>query len=145
MKRQGQGGVSDHLVSHCREGDLLTLAEPAGDFVLPDAVPERLLMVTAGSGITPVHSIVKSLLASNFDGKVTWVHFERRYRDLMLSDSLAVLRRDPRLDLRLVLSGDSPVTATRPAVWMNTGSPTISTTPPGKPFSPAGRPAFSTR
>ena len=101
-------GVSDHLVNRCREGDLLTLAEPAGEFVLPDPVPERLLMVTAGSGITPVHSIVKSLLASNFDGKVTWVHFERRYRDLMLSDSLAQLRRDPRLDLRLVLSGDSP-------------------------------------
>ena len=108
VKRQGRGGVSDHLVNRCREGDLLTLAEPAGEFVLPDPVPERLLMVTAGSGITPVHSIVKSLLASNFDGKVTWVHFERRYRDLMLSDSLAQLRRDPRLDLRLVLSGDSP-------------------------------------
>ena len=108
VKRQGRGGVSDHLVNRCREGDLLTLAEPAGEFVLPDPVPERLLIVTAGSGITPVHSIVKSLLASNFDGKVTWVHFERRYRDLMLSDSLAQLRRDPRLDLRLVLSGDSP-------------------------------------
>ena len=108
VKRQGRGGVSDHLVNRCREGDLLTLAEPAGEFVLPDPVPERLLMVTAGSGITPVHSIVKSLLASNFDGKVTWVHFERRYRDLMLSDSLAQLRRDPRLDLRLVLSSDSP-------------------------------------
>ena len=93
VKRQGRGGVSDHLVNRCREGDLLTLAEPAGEFVLPDPVPERLLMVTAGSGITPVHSIVKSLLASNFDGKVTWVHFERRYRDLMLSDSLAQLRQ----------------------------------------------------
>ncbi len=108
VKRQGEGGVSDHLVNHCREGDLLTLAEPAGDFVLPEAVPERLLMVTAGSGITPVHSIVKSLLASNFDGKVVWVHFERRYQDLILSESLAGLRGDPRLDLRLVLTGETP-------------------------------------
>jgi len=108
VKRQGRGGVSDYLVSRCREGDMLTLAEPAGDFVLPEAPPERLLMVTAGSGITPVHSIVKSLLASNFTGKVVWVHFERGYQDLILSESLARLRRDPRLDLRLVLTGDRP-------------------------------------
>ncbi|HEX5678005.1 MAG TPA: ferredoxin reductase [Alcanivorax sp.] len=108
VKRQGEGGVSDHLVNRCRAGDLLTLAEPSGDFVLPEAVPERLLMVTAGSGITPVHSIVKSLLASNFDGKVVWAHFERRYQDLILSESLAELRRDPRLDLRLVVTGDTP-------------------------------------
>jgi stearoyl-CoA 9-desaturase NADPH oxidoreductase len=108
VKRQGEGGVSDHLVSHCQEGDLLTLAEPAGDFVMPGAAPERLLMVTAGSGITPVHSIVKSLLASNFGGKVTWVHFERRYQDLMLSDSLAALRGDSRVDLRLVITGETP-------------------------------------
>ena len=42
MKRQGRGGVSDHLVNRCREGDLLTLAEPAGEFVLPDPVPESV-------------------------------------------------------------------------------------------------------
>lgn len=108
VKASGKGGVSDHLVRHCREGDLLVLGDAAGDFVLPDAVPERLLMVTAGSGITPVHSIVKHLLASGFKGNLHWVHFEKTAADLMLARSVNELSQDSRLYFRLVLTGGSP-------------------------------------
>ena len=108
IKANGQGGVSDHLVRHARAGDLLVLGEASGDFVLPGPAPERLLLVSAGSGLTPVHSIAKELLASNQELNLVWFHFERRYQDLMLASSLRDLSADPRLDLRVVLSGEPP-------------------------------------
>ncbi|MBM1142986.1 NADPH oxidoreductase [Alcanivorax sp. ALC70] len=108
VKRHGPGGVSDHLVNHCREGDLVTLSPATGDFVLPEAAPERILFLTAGSGVTPVHSIVKSLLASNYEGQLVWAHFERGYHQWLLGESLRGLALDDRLDFRLVLTGDTP-------------------------------------
>lgn len=106
IKANGQGGVSDHLVRHAKAGDLLVLGDAQGDFVLPEALPTRLLLVTAGSGITPVHSIVKALLASNRGPDLLWFHFERRRQDLMLADSLRQCRADPRLDFRLMVTGE---------------------------------------
>ena len=108
VKQNGTGGVSDHLVNHCREGDLLTLSPASGDFVMPEAAPERILLLSAGSGVTPVHSIVKTLLASNYEGQLIWAHFERCYDQLLLSESLRGLASDDRVDFRLVLTGDTP-------------------------------------
>lgn len=108
VKANGGGGVSDYLVHQCVEGEVLILGEPAGDFVLPDPIPEHLLMVTAGSGITPVHGIVKHLLGSSFQGDLVWIHFERRYADLMRAPEIRQLGQDSRLDFRLVLTADAP-------------------------------------
>ena len=46
------GKVSTALVRGTRPGDVLFLAPPEGDFVLPES-PRPLLMLTAGSGLTP--------------------------------------------------------------------------------------------
>ncbi|MEO1902783.1 MAG: iron-sulfur cluster-binding domain-containing protein [Alcanivorax sp.] len=108
VKANGGGGVSDHLVHRCRAGDLLTLSPAAGDFVLPDPAPERILLLSAGSGVTPVHSIVKSWLSSGQTGRLVWRHFERNYSSLLLGESLRELALDERLDFRLVLSADAP-------------------------------------
>ncbi len=108
VKANGGGGVSDHLVHRCRAGDLLTLSPAAGDFVLPDPAPERILLLSAGSGVTPVHSIVKSWLSSGQTGRLVWRHFERNYSSLLLGESLRELALDGRLDFRLVLSAEAP-------------------------------------
>ena len=55
VKRVPGGLVSGALAHGTPVGMLLRLAPPAGEFVLPDPVPEKLLFVTAGSGITPGH------------------------------------------------------------------------------------------
>ena len=108
VKANGGGGVSDHLVHRCRAGDLVSLSAPAGDFVIPEPAPERILLLSAGSGVTPVHSIVKSWLSSGQTGRLIWVHFERNYSSLLLGESLRELALDDRLDFRLVLSADTP-------------------------------------
>ena len=57
------GVVSGHLVRRTRPGTMLRLAQAAGDFVLPDPLPGKLLLVTAGSGITPVIGMLRNLFS----------------------------------------------------------------------------------
>jgi ferredoxin-NADP reductase len=63
VKVMADGLVSTQLVRGTRPGTIVRLAPPNGDYVLPDPVPERLLFVTAGSGVTPVMSMLRDLIA----------------------------------------------------------------------------------
>lgn len=55
------GRVSHHLVRSLKPGKYLPIGEPQGEFVLPDAIPVHPLFITAGSGITPVMSMLRNL------------------------------------------------------------------------------------
>ena len=79
------GVVSNHLVHHTQPGDVLFLAPPQGDFTLPSG-PRPLLMLTAGSGLTPVMSMLRTLLPTRPDADVVLIHSVRE-RDHMLFDA----------------------------------------------------------
>jgi stearoyl-CoA 9-desaturase NADPH oxidoreductase len=55
------GKVSPYLCGGLRPGALVRLGGVEGTFVLPDPLPAKLLFVSAGSGITPIASMVRSL------------------------------------------------------------------------------------
>src|SRR6476469_47546 len=55
------GVVSNHLVRTVRAGQMIHLGQAEGDFVLADPMPGKLLLVTAGSGITPVIGMLRNL------------------------------------------------------------------------------------
>lgn len=57
------GTVSNHLVHRTAPGTMLRLAQADGDFVLPQPLPAKLLLVTAGSGITPVIGMLRNLFS----------------------------------------------------------------------------------
>ena len=64
------GAVSQHLVRTAKVGQMLQLAQAEGDFVLtPPKAGQRqkLLLVTAGSGITPVIGMLRNLYSRNED------------------------------------------------------------------------------
>ncbi|WP_448851418.1 ferredoxin reductase [Corynebacterium sp. 335C] len=61
VKAQHEGRLSRHLVANAKPGTVIRLAAPAGDFHLPDPTPAKLLFITAGSGITPVISMLRHL------------------------------------------------------------------------------------
>jgi ferredoxin-NADP reductase len=56
-----EGFLSSHLVSGLEPGAIIRLAAPNGDFVLPDPPPEKMLFLVAGSGITPVMAMLRTL------------------------------------------------------------------------------------
>ena len=63
VKAIPDGVVSQHLVRRARPGQMLHLDQAQGDFVLPDPLPRKLLLVTAGSGITPVIGMLRNLFS----------------------------------------------------------------------------------
>ena len=105
VKRQSGGQVSNHLHDHLKVGDVLTLSQAMGEFVLPAALPAKMLLLSAGSGITPVMAMLRSLKAQGYRGDVAFVHICRAPDDLIFANALKDLAtRWPAL--RLVLHFD---------------------------------------
>ncbi len=77
------GTVSEHLVHRARPGDVVQVDGPSGDFVLPDPMPQRLLFLTGGSGITPVVGMLRWLQATGVDADVVLLHHVRTLDRLM--------------------------------------------------------------
>ncbi len=67
VKAVPDGLVSNHLVHRAVPGTLVHLEQAAGEFVLQTA-HDRLLFVTAGSGITPVIGMLRNLFPSTDTG-----------------------------------------------------------------------------
>jgi ferredoxin-NADP reductase len=61
VKNVDAGVVSPYLVRHGRIGAIVSLGGVEGDFVLPEDPPARLLFISAGSGITPIMSMLRSI------------------------------------------------------------------------------------
>lgn len=65
VKAIPDGKVSNHLVHQARPGAVIQMDQATGDFHLPVDVPERVLFVTAGSGITPVMGMLRHGLSGS--------------------------------------------------------------------------------
>jgi ferredoxin-NADP reductase len=55
------GKVSPYLVRTARRGVIVRLGGVEGAFTLPDPLPDKLLFISAGSGITPIMSMLRSI------------------------------------------------------------------------------------
>jgi ferredoxin-NADP reductase len=98
------GKVSPYFVREARVGGIVRLGGVEGTFVLPDEVPEKMLFISAGSGITPVMSMLRSLEHSGDLGDVVHVHSARTEAAAIFGDQLRGLqeRQDGyKLQLRL--------------------------------------------
>ncbi len=106
VKRRPGGKLSVWWNECAAVGDVLTLGAPQGDFVLPARLPRRIVMLSAGSGITPVMAILRDLGSRWPDTRVLFVHSARSQAEVIFRDELEELaRRRPNFDLRLHLSG----------------------------------------
>ncbi len=101
VKRQPGARVSGWLHERVGVGDVLRLSAPAGSFGAADGA-SPLLMVSAGSGITPLMAIVEDLHARADHRPVVFIHCCRTPADFIFGDQLRELARVwPALDLRL--------------------------------------------
>ncbi|BCY07953.1 1,2-phenylacetyl-CoA epoxidase subunit PaaE [Actinoplanes sp. L3-i22] len=104
--REVPGGViSGWIVHDLRPGDELEVAPPSGTFTPDLTAGGRHVLIAAGSGITPVLSIVASLLREP-DAEVVLLYGNRRTDTVMFAEELADLkdRYPARLELVHVLS-----------------------------------------
>lgn len=101
-----EGTVTPYLLKQAKPGALVRLGGVEGGFVLPDPLPEKLLFISAGSGITPIMSMLRHLDHCDEVGDVVHIHSARQEEDVIFGNRLRNLaaRRDG-YDLRLRLTG----------------------------------------
>jgi len=85
------GKVSPYLVHRARAGDIVRLGGVEGTFVLPDPPPEKLLFISAGSGITPIMSMLRSLNRDGAMDDVVHVHSSRTAEGVIFGEQLSEL------------------------------------------------------
>src|SRR5699024_334201 len=83
------GLVSTHLHRHARPGMVVGLDGVGGDFVLPATRPRRILLVSGGSGITPVMSMLRTLTAEGYNGEIAFLHYARSAAEACYRDELS--------------------------------------------------------
>ncbi|MGH8775467.1 MAG: ferredoxin reductase [Jiangellaceae bacterium] len=91
VKAHPNGTVSRYLVDNAAEGMVVGLSVAQGVFVLPDVRPSRLLLISGGSGITPVMSMLRTLCDEGHEGQITFVHYALTEADHVYRDELARL------------------------------------------------------
>jgi ferredoxin-NADP reductase len=100
VKRVIGGLVSNWLCDNLRAGDVLELGAPEGQFLLPTTHGDALLMISAGSGITPVMSMLRHLVRSGSTARITFLHFARSPRDVIFGRELShIAHRAPNVDI----------------------------------------------
>jgi len=82
------GLVSPYLIRHARPGMLLHLGEAQGAFTLPQPRPRRIVLISGGSGITPVLAMLRTLADEDADGDHTFLHFARTEADWLYEDDV---------------------------------------------------------
>jgi 3-ketosteroid 9alpha-monooxygenase subunit B len=86
VKRTDGGYASNWIHDNIRAGSTVDLIAPAGTFV-PNVLDCDFLLFAAGSGITPVMSILKSALAAG-RGRVVLVYANRDERSVIFAAAL---------------------------------------------------------
>ncbi|ATL66355.1 ferredoxin reductase [Nocardia terpenica] len=77
VKAHPGGLVSQYLYRHAAPGMVVDLAPAAGTFALPDPRPDALVLISGGSGITPVLSMLRTLDAEDYPGRLVFLHYAK--------------------------------------------------------------------
>jgi ferredoxin-NADP reductase len=105
VKRVPGGQVSNFLHDHVHAGSVVGLSPAAGEFVLPAPLPESLLFLTGGSGITPTLAMIEELAERGALRDVVFVHYARSQADVIAGARLRALA-EVHPGLRLVVHTD---------------------------------------
>jgi stearoyl-CoA 9-desaturase NADPH oxidoreductase len=89
------GRVSKYLHRHAKPGMVVGLSASGGEFVLSAERPRRILFVSGGSGITPVMSMLRTLLLERSgnepDCEIAFIHYARSADEACYADELAAM------------------------------------------------------
>jgi len=87
------GVVSPYLVREARPGTIVRLGGVEGTFVLPDPLPAKLLFLSAGSGVTPIMSMLRALDHRDAIDDAVLIHSARHADDVIFGAELRDLAR----------------------------------------------------
>lgn len=107
VKSVDGGRVSHYLSERARPGEVFELGQAFGDFHLPTA-GGSLLMLAAGSGITPLMAMLRDLAARGMPMPADLIYWVRSREELCFADELRALAvRHPGFRFRAVLTAQT--------------------------------------
>lgn len=94
VKKISQGKFSSHANVKLRKGDTIEVLPPTGTFYteLQTSHKKKYLAFAAGSGITPIISIIKTTLATETDSEFTLVYGNRNRSSIIFKEQLDALK-----------------------------------------------------
>ena len=108
VKEVKDGTFSSYANNQLKVGDVLEAAPPKGRFIFqPDASKSRTIAAfAAGSGITPIMSIIKSVLEEEPQSKIVLVYGNKTTKDTMFLNALLELQHqyNERFTIKFVFS-----------------------------------------
>ncbi|WAJ44341.1 FAD-binding oxidoreductase [Mycobacterium sp. Aquia_216] len=112
IKQVTDGSMSTYLNTKVKPGDRLQIMGPSGNFCIPNpnSAPPELVLIAVGSGITPIMSILRTMMTETTDTRVALIYGNRTEDDIIFAAALAELcaRYPDRLVVRHVLTKPSP-------------------------------------
>lgn len=93
IKRVVNGEISRYLLDTLRVGDVLTSLRPAGRFTADEQSENDIVLIGAGSGITPLFSILKQVLHKQPARRVTLLYSNSNERTILFRNELNALQR----------------------------------------------------
>lgn len=74
VKHEPNGVVSGWLHESAEVGTVLKVAAPAGEFFLPHRVERPVVLLSGGVGLTPMVSMIETMVASSINVPVHYIH-----------------------------------------------------------------------
>jgi ferredoxin-NADP reductase len=90
------GLVSGRLPSVATPGATLHLSPAQGEFTLPERRPDRIVLISGGSGITPLMSMLRTLRDEDRGTEVAFKHYARTRADWLYEPEVRALARGRR-------------------------------------------------
>lgn len=87
------GIVSNHLHQNVSEGDTLQIAAPAGDFTIKTK-DKPIVLLSGGVGITPMMSMLNTLMETQPEREVTFIHAAQNSKVHAMSDHVLNLTEE---------------------------------------------------
>lgn len=103
--KQIEGGlVSNYLADQLNVNDEVTVVGPDGAFNIIDIQADKYLFLSAGSGVTPMHSMSRWLCDTAVGSDIAFVHSARSADDIIFAETMATMAaRCDSLSLSYVL------------------------------------------
>jgi ferredoxin-NADP reductase len=91
IKRIPQGKVSNYFHDHFKVGQSIDVSDVAGKFCLDASIPPNILLISAGSGITPMLSMLRFMVEIQSKNKIIFIHSAKQEIDLIAHAEIAEL------------------------------------------------------
>ena len=109
IKAHAKGRATRWLHESLKAGDSIAARKPRGRFTIASRQTERIALVSAGSGASPLMAMLRHLAGTAPETDVAWLHAARTPADILFARELADLQnRMPNLRVAMLVSRSEP-------------------------------------